>query len=311
MSQVTAIDYFFQNEGKLIPEELPENFHISPIQDEILSCIYRNDANLLEEIMKDKAQFSLNFHVSTQGLSPILLIAAKGSNELLATLMRSGQLDVNFSDMLGANAFWYAALYGRIQTMKLLAERGVDIYKSTVSGTNALHVAAKKDHHLVLKTLLKELEYKPDSRTKKGFTALHLAAAEGNVNSVTHLLDFGADVKILTQQGYSALYLALYNKYFYEPDQSLFQNTEDLKIQKRVKKDEFLAVIELLVKFQARIYFKTMSLRDKSPLFLAIDNDDREILEIFNFKGFDFHANNAEEQTPLLYACRVNAASCA
>jgi len=47
---------------------------------------------------------------------------------------------------------------------------------------------------------------------------LHLAAAEGHDKCVGMLLEKGANTLILTQQGYSALYLALYNKYFYEPD---------------------------------------------------------------------------------------------
>lgn len=105
MSQVAAINYFFLNEGKLMEEKIPINFHMSPIQNEVLSCIFKNDAKLLEEVIKYKAEFSLNFNVNAHGLSPILLISAKGSIDLLNAIMLSKHLDINFSDRLGSNSF--------------------------------------------------------------------------------------------------------------------------------------------------------------------------------------------------------------
>jgi ankyrin repeat protein len=42
----------------------------------------------------------------------------------------------------GVNAFWIAAFYGHGQVMRVLAEKGIDIFNvNKITGSNVLHIA--------------------------------------------------------------------------------------------------------------------------------------------------------------------------
>ena len=47
-----------------------------------------------------------------------------------------------------------SAFYGNFEIMKRLAEAGADIYSRNHNGSNALHIAVKKNNVDVVKTLI-------------------------------------------------------------------------------------------------------------------------------------------------------------
>jgi len=51
------------------------------------------------------------------------------------------------------NAFWIAAFYGRGNNMRILAEKGIDIFNCDKKGNNAMHLAARKGFVNVIKML--------------------------------------------------------------------------------------------------------------------------------------------------------------
>ena len=59
--------------------------------------------------------------------------------------------------------------------MRLLAERGADIYVTNRNRINVLHLAVLKNHVEIVNMLLKS-NFPMDLETDEGMTALHLAA---------------------------------------------------------------------------------------------------------------------------------------
>ena len=69
--------------------------------------------------------------------------------------MKNPHIKIDLINKNGVNAFWLAASFGHGKIMSLLAEAGSDIFVvHKKKGYNALHIAAKKDYHNVVKMLI-------------------------------------------------------------------------------------------------------------------------------------------------------------
>ncbi len=75
------------------------------------------------------------------------------------------------------------------------------------NGLNALHLAAKDGHVIVVAELLKRGAI-VDNATKKGNTALHIASLAGQEDVVKLLLQHSASVNAQSQNGFTPLYMA-------------------------------------------------------------------------------------------------------
>ena len=94
--------------------------------------------------------------------------------------------------------------------VKLLGA-GADPFLPDENKSTAVHDAAERGHRGVLSALLDgQCAEKVDSKMNCGLTPLFLASAAGHVDSVSLLLDAGADKDALTDQGFSSLYQAAY-----------------------------------------------------------------------------------------------------
>ena len=60
--------------------------------------------------------------------------------------------------------------------MRILAERGIEIYNTDSKGNNALHMSAKYDNRLNILKLLVASRYDLNRQNNDGDTATHLAA---------------------------------------------------------------------------------------------------------------------------------------
>jgi ankyrin repeat protein len=63
-------------------------------------------------------------------------------------------VNINKTDKYGINAFWIAAFYGNIEVMKSLVDRGADIFARNHNGSNALHIAVKKNNFSIVQALV-------------------------------------------------------------------------------------------------------------------------------------------------------------
>jgi len=142
---------------------------------------------------------------------------AENTGEQLLGEIRKGDLaavrsslahgaNVNARDTKGATALMYAALYGDVDFVNLLLEKGADPNLSNDLGINALMWAAGD---LAKVRALIAHGVNINARSNYGYTALSVAAASpGNLPTVLLLLDKGADPTAVDKDGVGALWLA-------------------------------------------------------------------------------------------------------
>lgn len=139
--------------------------------------------------------------------TPLILAALHGHIAVVQVLLDKGALAaINANDKSEQTALMAAALNGHADIVKLLLEKGANIEAENKYGWNALMLAAKCGHIETVKELLQLASKAFIDRAKPdGFTALMLAALNGNTAVVELLLNHGADLDAVDRNSNTAL----------------------------------------------------------------------------------------------------------
>lgn len=166
-------------------------------------------------------------------------------------------IQINQTDEDGLNAFWIAARCGNGDVLRVLAEHGIDIYNTDRRGNNALHLSAKYEDRFNICHMLVKSRFNLNLQNSDGDTATHIAAQKGNLRHLQVLVEAGADFDMLNLHSLSPLYLAILNNQSH--------------------------CVTYLLKEDAKFFYEgTDREMDRSPIFLAIRNENEQILrEIF------------------------------
>ena len=161
------------------------------------------------------------------GVTPLLHASRTGDAAMVELLLRSGA-DANLAHPEGEMPLMAAARAGSVAAVRLLLASGADANAAeTFQKTTALMWAAAEGHLDVVDLLL-EAGADPDrqahvtSLTERhnadhptgGFTALMLAARNGDLAMVRRLVARGADVNLKNGDDASAAMMAIYNDRF-------------------------------------------------------------------------------------------------
>ena len=175
--------------------------------------------------------------VFSEGATPLLCAAARGSIEIVASLLAAGA-DANQAGSDGLTPFYYAVCKGHLEVAQLLSSQRPDLAVSDCNGMTALHWASRRNY-VGLATMLLFAGADVNATDKDGHTPLHCAphaeiagaliAAGADVNAVDHLgwtplhhaasfgsnglvrslITFGANVTATDQRGLTPLHLAV------------------------------------------------------------------------------------------------------
>jgi ankyrin repeat protein len=161
----------------------------------LLWAAHWNDLETADLLIRAGANVNLanDFRVT-----PLSLACTNGNARFVERLLNAGA-HPDTPIATGETPLMTCAGTGTADAVRLLIARGADVNgKEPSQNQTVLMWAAAERHPDVVRTLL---DHKADleARTKKGFTALHFAAREGDLESARLLLAAGVNVNIRSQ----------------------------------------------------------------------------------------------------------------
>lgn len=244
---------------------------------------------------------------------PIHMAARLGHPAILQTLIDSG-CDLNSRAENGDTALMIAIRYKQEKCLQVLAKAGADLSMVNSAGQSASLLA--RSHHwflifqqvllniirigntltstnrsvfspllfvaqagdvLGLKALLAKTSIDLNEQDEKGFSAVMIAAMEGHVAAFRMLVYAGADVKLCSKSGETALTLSRLNN-----NRDLF---EKVMLEFALEKENRIA---------GGFY----------ALHCAARRGDLDAVKLLTSKGYDINASDGDGYTPLMLAAR-------
>lgn len=137
------------------------------------------------------------------------------NKDAIYELLKNKPEYINSVDSIGRTPLFYMISTGDEEAAIDLINRGADLYQLNLKspGQTAIHMAAQFNRIKVVKKLLQVgLSVNQKSLNEYGVTPLHDAALEGHPAMVQFLIDQGADVNIVSDDGWTALDDAYQNR---------------------------------------------------------------------------------------------------
>ncbi|KAD5317752.1 hypothetical protein E3N88_17698 [Mikania micrantha] len=161
----------------------------------------RGDDLLLQKLLKK----GLDPNESDNNGRTALHIAASQGRENCALLLLDYGADPNCTDSDGNVPLWEAILGNHETVIKVLADNGATLSSGDVGQFSC--IAAEQNNLSLLEQITRHGGDVTHARND-GFTALHIAVCEGNIEMVKFLLDQGANIDQQDHQGWTARRLA-------------------------------------------------------------------------------------------------------
>jgi ankyrin repeat protein len=190
-------------------------------------------------------------------------------------------IDLHAVDKFNRNAVHYAAYYRCNNSIKYLADQGVDLNSiETTDGYTPMHLAAYQDNADVLETLFSVGVKVDNSRDDIGKTTLGKAAFHGNTASLEILLQNGADPNEVDKDG-SILHNAA--------------GSNNLETVQALVKNEY-----------TRVNLNVLNKNRETAIYNAINVGNLEIVKFLLESGVNTCTSNVYGQTPLYSAKQWN-----
>ncbi len=135
-----------------------------------------------------------------QGQTPLHIALKDDGDKAVKSLLGHPALDVNAVTAAGETPLMLAALRGRLDTARLLVQRGAQINRE---GWSPLHYACSGPDEGVAAWLLSQ-GAEIDARSPNGSTPLMMAAGYGGLSTAELLLKAGAKTQLQNEQGLRA-----------------------------------------------------------------------------------------------------------
>ena len=136
----------------------------------------------------------------------------------IARLLLERGVDVNARRKDSLTSLHMAAYKGRVEIVQVLINHGANTMLEDEEGETALHILSRggydsQEQGVRTARLLLERGVDVNARDKDGFTSLHEAALHGMAEVAQVLLDHGANAKLETEEGETALHIVSRGKY--------------------------------------------------------------------------------------------------
>ncbi len=139
-----------------------------------------------------------------QGNTALALAASKGDAAVVELLLKNGA-DASIRNDIGHHALHAAVIKGNLSIVQLIAEYDRRLLRNEGDPFSFLHLAVENGRKELYDYLLEHDTVGIDLQNEEGQTALSLAAAYGDQETVRYLLEKGADKAIKSKDGMLAL----------------------------------------------------------------------------------------------------------
>ncbi|TCW61989.1 ankyrin repeat domain-containing protein [Treponema sp. J25] len=274
------------------------------------------------------------------GSTPLHQAARAGHRGVIQYLLEK-KADINAKDSAGSTALHDAARAGHLVIVKTLLEQGADPNARDAKGNTVLHlILPSQVREEAVKTLL-SYGANPNSKDEHGDAPLHIAIAMNLGEAVVaQLLAAGADINIRNTKGQTPLHMAVikeaerYVPLCLEKQADLFatdiegesplslafkmnsrlipllitpqtvqltDNMGNSPLHLAVSLNAPLTVIEHILKVGGNVNARNKT--GSTPLFIAIEKNNREVGELLLSRGADIFTPDASGKSPLYIAC--------
>jgi ankyrin repeat protein len=166
-------------------------------EDDLLLAARRDDGHRLMTLLVRGVDPNVR---DATGQTALHIALKDDSEKALASLLKHPQLDVNAANGAGETPLMLAAIAGRLEVARQLAERGAQINRE---GWTPLHYACSGPDNGVARWLLAQ-GADIDARSPNGSTPLMLASGYGGLSTAEMLLKAGAQPGLRNEQGLTA-----------------------------------------------------------------------------------------------------------
>jgi ankyrin repeat protein len=254
--------------------------------------------------------FSVGAEVNARnehGESPLSIAAAPSIPSRYTELLLKAGADPNSRNSIGDSPLLRALAGGREVVGTMLLDAGADIYAQNHNGITPLVRALVRGIDTVSWFYRSSMNEMTDN---EGNSPLHTAVSVGaQPEVVRYILATGCDPLIRNLQGESALHLAVRQGYA-EASQVLINNGADVFMYDNRGNSPVLLAFEQGVDFTQQFltetHLETGDQHGNTPLHLASQRDDQEIVAYLVSTGMAIQSRNDQGQTPLHLAAGNN-----
>lgn len=239
--------------------------HIVPGDTLVHVALHTENDTALEMLLQYKANLNI---ASQDGVTPLQIAVNKAQNDNAMWLLENGA-NFNTMDKYGLTPLHYT---NSEDIMNFILDRGVSVNLIAHStGYTPLHYAAYHNRFNKAQFLIKHGAY-TKARGHRGETPLHLLVAQrytGDIEDLGNLLiENGADVNESDEVGNTPLHWAV--GIYHKNDFSHFGTPRGIKFLLRQSANP-----------------KVKNNEGTSPLFFALSNNNKEIIDIFHDSGVE------------------------
>jgi ankyrin repeat protein len=162
----------------------------------LLWAAHWNDVATAEMLIRARADANV---ANDFGMTALSRACTNGSATLVDLLLKAGA-NPNAPIATGETPLMTCAGSGSVEAVRLLIARGVDVNAKEPSQNQSALMWAAAERHADVVRLLVEAGADLQAHTKKGFTAIHFAAREGDLATTRALLAAGVNINIRSQQ---------------------------------------------------------------------------------------------------------------
>ncbi|XP_059498945.1 ankyrin repeat and death domain-containing protein 1A-like isoform X4 [Stegostoma tigrinum] len=182
-----------------------EDENLLQTEKEIQEAARRNDTAMIRRLICIK----VNVNAKNNDNRTALHWAVACGNEDAVKLLLDHNANVDIEDKFGMTPALLAAWFGHLQLLRILVNAGAKVTVRNSIGQGIHHCAAHQGHLAIIRYTIEELQEVPlDKPDQTGKTPLLLAAENGQLDVVTHLLARGCDHQFQDKEGNSSIHLA-------------------------------------------------------------------------------------------------------